>query len=78
MQDCIDGIISLMFCEVDDATLEYQDLPLFFNFAEPKELIDEKLKAVGLELYDFAEVEKGDESAIDDLIDSMDDLDDDE
>lgn len=73
MQDCIDGIIPLMFSEIDDKTLEYNEAPLFFNFGEPKELVEEKLKKLNIEVFDFEEVEKGDDSPIDDLINSMDD-----
>lgn len=72
MQDCIDGIMPLLFSEIDDQTLEYNDAPLFFNFGEPMELVLEKLKAVGIEPFDFEEVEKGDDSPIDKLIDEMD------
>ena len=71
MQDCIDGIIPLLFSEIDDQTLEYKEAPLFFNFGEPMESVMEKLNELGLEVFDFEEVEKGDESPIDDLINSM-------
>lgn len=73
MQDCIDGIIPLIFCEIDENTIEYHEKPLYFNFATPLSLVDEILKSLGLALEDMKEVEKGDDSAIDDLIDSMDD-----
>ena len=71
MQDCIDGIMPLLFSEIDDNTVECDGKPLFFRFAEPLESIEEKLKQLGTEIFDFVEVEKGDESAIDNLIDSM-------
>jgi hypothetical protein len=71
MQDCIDGIISMMFSEIDDNTLECDDAPFHLDFAEPIESVVEKLKKVGIELYDIQEVERGDDSAIDDLLDAM-------
>ena len=72
MQDCIDGIIPLIFSEIDDQTLEVNDVPFFLNFGDPIEVVKEKLEAVGCELYDVAEVEKGDESPIDNLLNDMD------
>lgn len=71
MQDCIDGIISMMFSEIDDNTLECGDAPFHLDFAEPIESVVEKLKEVGIELYDIQEVKRGDDSAIDDLLDAM-------
>ena len=71
MQDCIDGIMPLLFSEIDENTLEFDEKPLFLNFAEPISSVREKLDSLGIEMFDFVEVEKGDESAIDNLIDSM-------
>lgn len=71
MQDCIDGIMPLMFSEIDENTLEYEGSPLFFNFGEPLELVESKIRAIGSEIFDLSEVEKGDDSAIDKLIESM-------
>lgn len=71
MQDCIDGIIPLIFSEIDDNTLKIGDTPFFLNFGDDIEVVTEKLNAVKITLFDFEEVEKGDESAIDDLIDSI-------
>ena len=76
MQDCIDGIIPLMFSEIDDQTLEYNGAPLFFNFGEPIESVEEKLSSLGIEMFDIEEVEKGDDTPIDKLIDEMDNDDD--
>ena len=73
MQDCIDGIIPLIFSEIGDDTLELNDAPFFLNFAEPMSLVMEKLMASGLKLFDIEEIEHGDVSAIDELINSMDD-----
>lgn len=72
MQDCIDGIIPLMFSDIDDQTLEYNDAPLSLKFGEPLESVEKKLNDLGIEIFDFEEVEKGDDSAIDKLIDEMD------
>lgn len=73
MQDCIDLIMPIIFSEIDENTLEIEGVPFFLNFGDTIEEIETKLKAIGTEMFDFEEVKKGDESAIDDLIDSMDD-----
>ena len=72
MQDCIDGIIPLIFSEISEEGIEYNDAPLFFKFGENFETIKETLQSINIELYDIENVKKGDESAIDDLIDNMD------
>lgn len=78
MQDCIDGIMPLIFSEIDDKTLEIDETPFFLNFADPIETVKEKLSAINCELFDIEEVEKGDDSAIDALIDAMDNNDEDD
>jgi len=72
MQDCIDGIIPLIFSEISEEGIEYKDAPLFFKFGENFETIKETLQSINIELYDIEDVKKGDESAIDDLIDNID------
>ena len=72
MQDCIDGIIPLIFSEISEEEIEYNDAPLFFKFGENFETIKETLQSINIELYDIENVKKGDESAIDDLIDNID------
>lgn len=72
MQDCIDGIIPVIFSEISEDAIVYNDAPLFFSFGENIETIQKKLQSLGIEMYDVEEVEKGDESAIDNLIDNMD------
>ena len=72
MQDCIDGLIPLIFSEIDEDTLEYNEKPFFLHFGTPFEVIEEIFNTMGLEFYEIEEVEKGDESAIDDLIENMD------
>ena len=72
MQDCIDGIIPLMFSEIDDNTLLLEDKPFFLKFGTPFDEVEEKLKSIGISFFDIEEVEKGDDSAIDNLINSID------
>ena len=71
MQDCIDDILPLIFSEIDEETLEYEEKPFFLKFGEPMEEVEKKIKAIQLESFDKREVEKGDESAIDNLINSI-------
>ena len=75
MQDCIDGIISMFFSEIDDNTLTYEDEPFHLDFGEPMDEVAKKLEAVGIKLENIQEVEKGDDSAIDKLLDDMDEND---
>ena len=72
MQDCIDGIIPLIFSEIDEDTLQYNDKPFFLHFGTSFNDVEALLKNVGLEFFEIEEVEKGDDSAIDDLIKNMD------
>lgn len=72
MQDCIDGIIPLVFSEISENGIEYNDAPLFFKFGEDLETIKKILQSIDIELYDIEDVKKGDESAIDNLIDNID------
>lgn len=72
MQDCIDGIIPLCFCEIDENTILYDDKPFFIRFGETMDEVVKKLSSIGLELYGLEEVEKGDDTAITDLINSID------
>lgn len=80
MQDCIDGILPLIFCEIDEDTIELNDGPFFLRFGETFENVERKLFEVGLILTDLTEVEKGNSNAIDALIDNIviDEEDDDE
>lgn len=72
MQDCIDDIIPVVFSEISENLVEYNDGPLFFRFGEDYETVKNTLNSIGIEMYDMELVEKGDESAIDALIDNMD------
>jgi hypothetical protein len=79
MQDCIDGIIPLIFSEINENILEYDNKPFFLRFGETFEMVNELLNNIGIEFYEIEEVETGDDSAIDALIESMDsNFDDDE
>ena len=72
MQDCIDGIIPVIFSDISEDAVVYNDCPLFFKFGEKYEIVEKILNSIGIELYDKESVEKGDESAIDNLINNMD------
>lgn len=58
MQDCIDGIISLMFTTPRDME------ELILNFGEKYEDVERKLGACGLELVDFEEIRQDKEDEI--------------
>lgn len=68
MQDCIDGIIPLCFCEINDNTLTIDNIPFFLRFGEPFENVNEKLNKFNIKFYEITECDNGDYSAIDDLI----------
>ena len=72
MQDCIDGIIPVVFSEISEDAVVYNDAPLFFKFGEEFENVKSALETLGIEMYDVEEVKKGDESAIDNLINNID------
>lgn len=71
MQDCIDGIIPLIFSEIDEETLELDDKPFFIRFGESFSKVKEKLDKVNLDFFELYEIEKGDDSAIDALINDL-------
>lgn len=73
MQDCIDGIIPLMFCEIDEETIIIDEKPFFIRFGETYENVEKILEKAGLSFFDVEIVEKGDDSMIDELINSLDD-----
>lgn len=73
MQDCIDGILPLFFSEIGEGMIEYEGKPLSLKFGEEFEEVVKILSSIGVEITDLEEVEKGDSSAIDDLINAMDD-----
>ena len=78
MQDCIDGILPMIFSEIDDDTLEFDEKPFFLKFGTSLSKIEEIFKQIGLELFEMEEVERGDETPIDDFIDSISDNNDDD
>ena len=71
MQDCIDGIIPLIFSEIDENTLILDEKPFFIRFGESFSNVENMLKKIGLEFYEIYEIEKGDNTAIDDLINKL-------
>lgn len=71
MQDCIDGITPLIFCEIDENTIELDEKPFFLRFGEPFEEVEQKLLKIGLNIIDLVEVERGDGNVIDTLIDNI-------
>ena len=73
MQDCFDKIIALAFTELnEDDTIYYKDEPLYFNFGETFEEVEEKLNVCGYEFFDIVDKEIGDETIIDNLIETID------
>jgi len=74
MQDCFDRIIPLIFSDISENTIEYNDSPLFFMFGEHIEKVKEVLKSINIEMFDIQEVEKGDDSTIDNLINNIDSI----
>ena len=71
MQDCIDGIIPLIFSEIDEETLELDEKPFYIRFGESFNEVKEKLDKVNLDFFELYEIEKGDDSAIDALINDL-------
>lgn len=71
MQDCIDGILPLIFCEIDEDTIELNGEPFFLRFGETFEMVEKKLFDIGLNIIDLVNVEKGNTDAIDSLIENI-------
>ena len=71
MQDCIDGIIPLIFSEIDEETMELDEKPFYIRFGESFNEVKEKLDKVNLDFFELYEIEKGDDSAIDALINDL-------
>ena len=67
-----------MFSEIDEDTLLLEDKPFFLKFGTPIDEVEEKLKSIGISFFDIEEVEKGDDSAIDNPINSIDEEEDDD
>ena len=72
MQDCIDGILPLCFCEIGSYKIEYDGKPLFFNFGETKESVLDKITKSGFIITKHDEVTI-ESNIIDNLINSLDD-----
>lgn len=72
MQDCFDKIIALAFTELnEDNTIYYNDEPLYFYFGETFEEVEKKLKCCGYEFFDIVDKEIGNETIIEDLIETI-------
>lgn len=72
MQDCIDGIIPMMFSPIDEETIMIGETPFKLPFGEPFDDVESKLSSIGVELNNLEVVEHGDDSVVDKLIESMD------
>ena len=72
MQDCIDGILPLAFCEIGPDMVMYEEKPLHFNFGENINDVKLKLHTLEIPITMEADIEK-DNTIIDDLINSLDD-----
>lgn len=71
MQDCIDGIIPLGFCRIGEDGGEVDGKPFFVMFGESADKVTEKLNAMKISIMDKKEIERGDDTAIDRIIDSI-------
>jgi hypothetical protein len=76
MQDCIDGIIPLIFTEIDYDVLEYDDKPFFIHFGKEYSDVEKYLDLFNLKMYDIVDISQHGEDLIDELIDSIGDNDD--
>lgn len=72
MQDCIDGIIPLIFSELNEDTIEIDGKPFRIMFGETMDDVKKKLDMIDITMRDIEEIKHGDSSAIDKLLDSMD------
>lgn len=68
MQDCIDGIIALGFTPLDEDMLLVGENPLVFNFGEERDSVDNKLKSIGIDYFEFDEIKNGNEDVFDGLM----------
>lgn len=57
MQDCIDGIISLAYSNIDEEYLSYDEKPLFFNFGEDYEEVITKLNSLNIQITNEQEID---------------------
>lgn len=73
MQDCIDGIIPLGFCRIGEDGGEIDGKPFYIMFGEPIDGIIGKLSAMQISLIGKREIERGDDTAIDKIIESISD-----
>lgn len=73
MQDCIDQILPLVFSEISDEELDYDGKPFFLMFGTPREKVENIFNELGIEIFDLEEVKKGDDGAIDNLMEELED-----
>lgn len=72
MQDCFDGIIALAFTELsEENTIYYNDEPLYFSFGESYNEVESKLISCGYKFFDVIDKKIGDESIIEELIETI-------
>lgn len=72
MQDCFDGIISLGFSKfTEEDIIYYNDEPLYFNFGEDFQVVEEKIKSCGYNFYNIIDNQIGDDTIIEDLIETI-------
>lgn len=69
MQDCIDGIISLCFPNIEEPYTEINGKPLFFNFGEEYDVVISKLNSAGLGIFDEEKIDNSDKNAIENFVD---------
>lgn len=80
MQDCFDGIIPLAYSEIDGSELYHDGMALHFNFGENFDSVSKKLDSFkeNFTIFESHEIKTGDDSIIDNLIDSISSNDDDD
>ncbi len=79
MQDCIDGIISICFPNIEEEYTEIDGKPLFFNFGEEYEFVVSKINKAGFKIFDEEIIDSSNKNAIESFVDdnnaSSDDID---
>lgn len=78
MQDCFDGIIALAFTKMDDNDdlILSDGKPFVIRYGETLDEVKIKLKSIDVDFFEFNEVEKGDESVLNELMEDEDNGDD--
>lgn len=68
MQDCIDGVISMCFPDIDNKYLTLNGKPLVFNFAEEYVDVVEKLKNVGVEIFEEELIDNAEKNVLENFV----------